>query len=398
MISQIIGRSNSGSVSATNYIGPAWTFSANPNATENVVSAVMPNSGTLQNFSIFLVVAPGVGTNYVYTVMKNGVATSMAMTVADAATTGADTVNTVSFVQGDTISIRSVPTGTPAVADVSPFFEVIASAQPLLSINAAAASSNTVSSYVTMEGSLTLTSATDVPSLMPTAGVFSAATMLATVAPGLTKSWTITLVKNGVDTAITTNVAGIIQVANSDNTHTVSVVATDLVYWRIDPSGTPATSRIKISSVFTPTNDGESVHFFNTTNNITSATANNYNGIGGGALAASTASATRSNYYGTGFDFKNLYVAVDTAPGVGKSWAMTLRVANVNTGLSASISNTAVAGNDTSTVTPTLPGIIGVLYLGSGTPTLAPTQWSYVAYRNPAPTIGGSTTLMMMGV
>lgn len=121
MISPIPSRSNPPSASATNYIGLSGQYNFNPNATEVNVSSVMPNSGILQNFYVNNNTAPGAGTSLAYTVMKNGVATSMTCTIANTAVNGSDTVNIVPYAQGDTISIQTVPTGTPVVDMFSTF-------------------------------------------------------------------------------------------------------------------------------------------------------------------------------------------------------------------------------------------------------------------------------------
>lgn len=58
--------------------------------------------------------APGGAAQYAYTLMKNGVAQSVTLTMAGASTTGSDTTNSFSVASGDWISIRSVPTSSPA--------------------------------------------------------------------------------------------------------------------------------------------------------------------------------------------------------------------------------------------------------------------------------------------
>jgi hypothetical protein len=79
--------------------------------TADIAQIPVPFAGTLQNFYVrHNSVPPGSNANaVVYTVMRNGVAT--AITVSLAANSGgqaADLVNTVAVVAGDRVSIRAV--------------------------------------------------------------------------------------------------------------------------------------------------------------------------------------------------------------------------------------------------------------------------------------------------
>jgi len=72
-----------------------------------------------QALSIFTVrvnIAPGVGESRTYTVMRNGVATDMAVTISGTDTTGTDSAHLVSLVAGDTVSLRSSATAGSAAS------------------------------------------------------------------------------------------------------------------------------------------------------------------------------------------------------------------------------------------------------------------------------------------
>ena len=62
-------------------------------------------------------VAPGAGKSWVFTVMKNGCPTTVKVTISGTATTGSNLVDRVAFADDDYISMRAVPSGTPAAAN-----------------------------------------------------------------------------------------------------------------------------------------------------------------------------------------------------------------------------------------------------------------------------------------
>jgi len=111
---QISGNVNSLSTTATVYnaIGPSnqagWT------ATYANFLTICPTAGTWSDLFIDLSAAPGSGKSFAFTVLKNGVATALTTTVSDTATTASDTSNSFTCIKGDEITIRCVPSGTPA--------------------------------------------------------------------------------------------------------------------------------------------------------------------------------------------------------------------------------------------------------------------------------------------
>jgi hypothetical protein len=90
-------------------------------ASENAGSCVvMPFNGNLRNMYVSADVAPGASKSWTITVRKNGVDTSMVVTLSGASqTTGQYTGSQVSFTTGDKISVKITPSGTPAAARIS---------------------------------------------------------------------------------------------------------------------------------------------------------------------------------------------------------------------------------------------------------------------------------------
>jgi hypothetical protein len=101
---------------ATNFLGFGMGIVS---PTESTVQMPMPTAGTVTDLHILLSGDPGASPNqYAFAVMKNGVATSVTCTVGTGATSCSDSANTVSFVAGDLISLRSVPTSNPTARSV----------------------------------------------------------------------------------------------------------------------------------------------------------------------------------------------------------------------------------------------------------------------------------------
>lgn len=71
---------------------------------------------TLRKLYIVLSGAPGAGKSYTFTVREAG-DTAITVTIADAATTGNDIVNTHLVADGDEVALKCVPAGTPDVRD-----------------------------------------------------------------------------------------------------------------------------------------------------------------------------------------------------------------------------------------------------------------------------------------
>jgi hypothetical protein len=90
-----------------------------------------------------------------------------------------------------------------------------------------------------------------VQNIMPTAGTVKSFYIFVETAPSVGASWTFTLRKNGVDTAVTCTVAGTAQVC-SDATHSASFVAGDLISVREASTGGPDNSAGQWTAVFQP--------------------------------------------------------------------------------------------------------------------------------------------------
>jgi hypothetical protein len=401
MISPLFIHSAVPSTTATSWLGMGfnWAAAANTGAESNVASVVV-SPITVSNMFVRLVTASGASGSYTYTLMKNGVATSLAV-IMNNVTTGSDTIDSVSYSAGDTWSVQVTVSGTPVASGVPSVFVEINGVQQLISTTAATIS-NAVATYYTLQGSTSSTTNTSFGSIIPTAGTINNL-YFHTTAPGAAKSYTCTLVINGVDSALTSVNTGAGVTDSNDSTHSVSVSPGDVVYWRIDPSGTPTAARVAIAANFNPTTDGESIQTFSMTGTLATTAPNQFTGIGGGGLAPNTSAPIRNNQMGTAFDVKKLYVSHSVAPGTGASYTTTMNFNAASTALTVPITDSATTGNDTThTLTGlAVPNVLGPNTLAStGTvPTASQISWGYVTYRAPVVAAGAtSSTLLLLGV
>ena len=109
---------------ATNYVfglgGAAIACSSNTSA---VSAAVMPTSGTLENFVVYAGTAPGGSLTDVLTVNKNGAATSITCSLVHTTATCSDTSHTASVAAGDLITVSDATATSGAAANLSVSFE-----------------------------------------------------------------------------------------------------------------------------------------------------------------------------------------------------------------------------------------------------------------------------------
>jgi hypothetical protein len=83
--------------------------------TETQISSPIPSNSTCSKLYVNLSIRPGAAPDDVnVTLYKNGVATTLTATITDPATTGHDTINSVSFTAGDLASWRFLPENTLA--------------------------------------------------------------------------------------------------------------------------------------------------------------------------------------------------------------------------------------------------------------------------------------------
>ena len=360
----------------TSYIN--WT------ATIAMVDCPMPTAGTISGLKVKLDAAPGAGTSYVFTVMKNGEATDVTCAIADAATTAEDTAHSASFVAGDTVCLRCVPTGTPTARYVlwASVFEGSVANESILLARVYYYGTNVY--YHSLGDNVRSTTEAYVRNVIPTPGAIKKLYVLSP-APGAGKSRTFTLRKNGSSQTLTCTVADAATTAN-DTANSVSVAAGDVVSLTTTPTGTPADVYLTWGLVFLADINGESV-VLGANADLLDAAATEYVTLPGG----NPWNATEANrlVLSKACTLKKFYGALDDTPGgAGKSYAFTVRqnAASPANGLTFSIATDATTGNDTAHEIAVADGdTLAIQSVPTGTPTARYLGWGLVCYVEPPP-------------
>lgn len=199
-------------------------------------------------------------------------------------------------------------------------------------------------------------------------------------APGTAKSYTFTIRKNSVDTAVTIAISGS-NTSGTDNTHSVSFAAGDVITIGVTPSGTPsAPSLIQWNFVA----DSGGTHFApllggsHTTTNLSTASTV-YSQLTGASNGSNTWNATELNQQiicPTGGTISNLYAVSDVAPGTAKSYAITLVQNGSPSALVATVSGSNTSANDTThSITVAAGDTLSISATPSGTPAVARYVW-----------------------
>lgn len=339
-------------LSSNFYFNPiGWTFSG----VLLHVQAVMPEDGTLKNLRLKAKTALTGAQTVAVTLFKNGVATGLTLTVnaASGTTTQSDT-DSVSYAAGDTMHAELAVTNSPtAVFYFSIDYE---------SSNANTAIYQWDGTHDTITGGSGEYSSffgggrntgynpteSRVSSLVSVGGSVKGLSVSLEFAPGAGQNFSFAVMKNGVaqdgsggttDTRLT--------ISNTDttgrNSFTLAVAAGDTLSVRWQGSAFASTGKLAGLTLFESgsSNRWNVSGLTGTTGLSTGIGTTIYNGITpdlGAWTTTEASSVVRSLLSGTLF-FSSLRWKVQTAPGSGKSWALTFRKNSADTGLSSEIAD-----------------------------------------------------------
>ena len=400
MTSPLFGAENGGpSATTVEYIRINSTYLSSWTGTENFRSTVVGSAFTLSTFYIQVDVAPGAGKSYTFTVLKNGAATSLEAIISDSATSATDNVNSVVFAAGDTLSLRSTPSGTPTVPSQVAWNYLVTAPNltaPLLTSSGSPSSSATSYSAITGGHAQTAgwnTTESSVQIIAPTSGTISNFYARVSTAPSNTRSWQFTIMKNGVASALDLTIANT-NTTNSNTSGSVSVAAGDMLSIRAIPTGTP-TSPIGTSFglMFTPTTPGESFFGYGSATAPAATTYENVLGAGNNAWVANEAN--RLMVLGP-YTLKKIIVGLVTAPGAGTSRTIAIRKAGVTTALAVTIADANTTGTTTADVTYTQGETITLASTVSGSPAAATGGIHMGALLYATPTLSSFVPIVMV--
>lgn len=200
---------------------------------------------------------------------------------------------------------------------------------------------------------------------MPISGTFSDLRVELSTAPGSGDSRTFTFRKNGAGTSLTTTISNT-DTANSDASNTVTVAAGDYITLQQTTAGTPATTDVFYALKF-EADTATNLSYMGTAAGL-STIADRYTNAFGSGTGLST-----NNYFGTVSEESTIaefHVDLDTAPGSGKSWDVSIQKNGTTEATSTvTISDSDTTGSVTGLSISVSPGDeLNILYSPTGTP------------------------------
>jgi hypothetical protein len=345
---------------------------------------VISTGGKLKRLFIELDGSPGASRTWTFTLMLNGAATALTCSITGSDLATSDVTNEITVSADDYVSLRVVSTGSgpERYARWSIVFEgdnaneslLLYSSTTFLPTTAPGTIYGVVAGMVSLRG--TESERTEV---IPTPGKLKNFYVhLIELGPGSGKSWTFTLRKNGVSTALEVAVADE-DTSGSDLVNEISVSADDTVDVMVVLSADTGRSvRATWGFTFEADIDGESLVLYGTETTL-DPTATEYQQICAGGVGWSAIELERIQH-GQSCLLKKFHVLLDTAPGAGKSYALTVRNNQASTNMTVTISDANKTGNDTTNTARLRNGDdVNMMSVPTGTPAASIAHWGIVA-------------------
>lgn len=374
-----------------------WTTSASNAA------SVIPVAGTISNLEVNF---PTTGTgSYIITIMKGGVAQTLTCTVNLATSARAsDIINSFTVAAGDLVAIRCDPNGTTPTANttvqVSMLFTATTSGESFL-IGGYAAGANAGNTFLIPMANAQDSSAAQANQVMPCPGVIDHLYYRVSAAPGAGKTRTLELLVNGASVSPNPIILTIADAATtgSDLTHSVSVVAGDLICLQDVSTGTPTSALLAFGARFVPTISGESV-MPSLWAASPAALTNRFSNASGATGGSVTTDAACFNLAPIAFVARKLYISAITAPGSVTTRDVFLRQASASSTLTAQLTGAATTANDTAhSVNVAVGDVIDYMVTSSAAVTAtASMRAASVAFIGAAPPASGPSLLALLGV
>lgn len=369
--------------------GGSWS------TTEADANLVISSPATFKSLKIELESTPGAGKSYAFTLRKNGSDTSVTCTVSDTNTTCSDASNSFTVVAGDLVALQSVPSGTPSAIPAfwSMIIDTTTDGESIYGQAITDDLSASATEYAPVFSSYFLNTNDNIDrALIPTSGTIKNLTVKLQAAPGAGKSYQFTLRKNRSNQITTCTVADAATTC-TDTSNTYTVAAGDTVAVQIVPSGTPDVTRASIGITFLSDTVGEFIVNAVSRGGFSNSASSYQYVIANDTINSSTESQRVS--LAQSMTLKNIYVALDDAPGAGKSLEFVFNEVGVaETALKCTISDTNSTCNDTTDITLSDGGKYNLKANPSGTPSVGEWRLAMLGYISPTsttPIIQGAT-------
>lgn len=318
MNTPICGQTNTApNTSAVNYIslnsaGGAWS------ATENQVQAPIPIDCALVEIYAKIVNSPGASKHQVFAVRAAGVDLgTVDLTGASGSSSleGSWTGN-AAVTKGQVTTFSSTPSGTPAAPGNIKWYAVFRSNTTgesfvLSSRSPAAGQSAGNTSYYPLQGDTAVSGTeTNVMCLCPTGGVFDRLYVVADVAAGSGKNYTVTVYWKSGSTTLSTILANATSNNDSNAGHAITVAGGETITIQVVTDAGSATPRLGFGFRWVPTIDGEALHMMPGNNTLATNTTD-YKGTNGSGNPW-TATETDMVVPLPACNLKKLYVGADS--------------------------------------------------------------------------------------
>lgn len=355
-------------------------------ATESTRTRIVPISGTMKNLYVYLSAAPGAGgsgKSYTFTIMKDGVATGLEVTISETATSGSIETD-VSFSAGEMISIRAVPSATdpdtPIYARYTALFETSDNSSIIMG-NTGGSNLSTTITYYDLINSVQLASETtesEIAIPIPYSGTIKNLYVEISAAPGAAKKYDFTIMKSGSLSTVTASISGAVSTTSYDTTHSISVSAGDTISIRFRPNGTPTAATAMWGIVFDSDKVSTSVLLGGTQNNLQTGSALRYQPMESGYYnEAEQATESQKILYLQDCRLSDLRLRLQIAPGISKSYTFTVRKNAADTSLFDTIQDSDTTGYDTEhNVSFALGDYTSLQEMANGTPSTGDSYWS----------------------
>lgn len=331
----------------------SWVYQT----TDNIRSqSYVSTSGTIGELKVYSSQNAYSGSQS-FTLMKNGVATSLTCSISAGENFASDVVNSVTVTAGDKVSLKTTPVSGYSFDDVGIFWTLVFTSDDAYSSNIMGGhgypGSTSTTTYCGISAA-DFTTGTNSPatyySIMPTSGTISDFYVEQSGVSGSGKTWTYTLYKaSSTNTGITVSIAGSSATSGSDTAHSYDVSAGDRIYMRVTPTSTPTARYFSWGLKFTADNSGESV-ILGSSQNVPQSSTRYAHDIGKSFSYTSTTncSIAYSARFCTGYTLSDLYVGstnIGTDAGT-HAWA-TLVCDTEDTALNVALPNLTVYTADT---------------------------------------------------
>jgi len=315
-------------------------------AGEQDSSQIIPTAGTFDDLRVFVTNAPNNGAGsqtwkfiFGIDVVSDGYGsfsdTTLTCTITETETT-CDNSAGFSVVKGDLVSFAATSTNTPSAADARwtlTWNPTVADESILLHTSGAGA--RNANSNFPMHGAKANDAATDVNTVMPTAGTFKSMVAWIETDPGTgTDAWTFAF--GTVDCTIEDDEAAYPANCNS-GADTQAVVAGDVHNLVVTETGTNDSTTMKAGIVFDPTTEGQWI-IGHSDDNPTNTSTTQYTHMAAGDSAWGNGESgkrqlAQAGTFATAFTIENIYVQFDADVGTsGDKYRLSLRINQADAG------------------------------------------------------------------